>query len=135
MAELKLRWNTFLDLPGEFLYLILQRIDIDGSSALESLGPNVVDNTDDDMFPEIVDAFGDSLQLRIVQVGATGDGGGKNEIWTDVPPSQLNWNLSSPIGTTSFKIPNGYQFLNPVIPRPANKIRFQVVSPTLEEIE
>ena len=128
--------NAFLDQPGEFLYLILQRIDIDGSSALESLGPNVVVNTDGDMFPEIVDAFGDSMQLRIVQVQATSDSpASKNAIWTDVAPANINWEQSSPIGIANFKIPNGYQFLNPAIPRSLNKIRFQVVSPNLEEIE
>ena len=127
--------NPLLDQPGEYLYLILQRIDIDGKSALETLGRNIVGNTDGDIFPEIVDGFGDSLHLRIVQVAATGDGGGRNEIWTDVPEAQINWKQSSLIGATSFKIPNGYQFLNPVIPRSINKIRFQVVSPNLEEIE
>ena len=53
--------------PGEFLHLILSRIDIDGISALESLGPNVVGDPDGDGLLDIVDAFGDSMALVAVQ--------------------------------------------------------------------
>ena len=55
------------DQPGEFLHLILSRIDIDGISALESLGPNVVGDPDGDGLLDIVDAFGDSMALVAVQ--------------------------------------------------------------------
>jgi len=112
-----------LDLPGEYLYLILERLNIDGSSALESLGPNVVANSDNDDYPEIVDAFGDSLQLRIVQV-------------LDVTTEQTDWNrLVAVPGGNGIKIPSGYQFLDPSESRSTNQIRFQVVSSNLEEIE
>ena len=133
-----------LDQPGEYLYIILERIDVDGSSALELLGPNAVGDTDDDGVPEIVDAFGDSMQLRIVQVAvnnipinipiASVDDLPPDDIWTDVPPSEINWNRLTDRGG-GVKVPQGYQFLNPVIPRSINQIRFQVVSPQLEEIE
>ena len=143
--------NPTLNLPGEYLYLILERIDIDGKSALETLGSNVVANTDDDDFPEIVDAFGDSMQLRIVQVAVAlpapinvvGDLPAI-DIWTDVPQAEINWERSTAVdfnedGVISAdertKLPNGYRFLNPVVPRSVNKIRFQVVSPNLEVIE
>ena len=55
------------DQPGEFLHLILSRIDIDGISALESLGPNVVGDPDGDGLLDIVDAFGDSMALVAAQ--------------------------------------------------------------------
>lgn len=126
--------------PGEYLYIILERIDVDGSSALELLGANAVGDTDDDGVPEIVDAFGDSMQLRIVQVEVlepiptSGADLPPTDIWTDVPPSEINWNRLTDRGG-GVKVPQGYQFLNPVIPRSINQIRFQVVSPQLEEIE
>ena len=129
-----------LDQPGEYLYIILERIDVDGSSALELLGPNAVGDTDDDGVPEIVDAFGDSMQLRIVQVEVlepiptSGADLPPTDIWTDVSPSEINWNRLVDLGD-GVKVPQGYQFLNPVIPRSINQIRFQVVSPQLEEIE
>ena len=129
--------NTNLDQPGEYLYLILQRLDIDGRSALDTLGPSVVGDPDDDGLPDVVDAFGDSMQLRIVQVKAMptpNSGTGLNETWTDIDPGLINWKQSSQIGTTGIQIPNGYELLNPAIPRSIGKIRFQVISPNLEEI-
>ena len=149
-------WESFVgdpDLrePGEYLYLILSRIDIGGISALESLGPNVVGNPDGDLHPDIVDAFGDSMQLRILQVAVDlGDPPvvPTDDIWTDVPDSQINWQQHTEeliavgpdglAGTSDdlvVNIPRGYQFLDPVIPRSLGKIRFQVVSPNLEEFE
>ena len=135
--------------PGEYLFLILSRIDIDGISALESLGPNVVGDPDDDGHPDIVDAFGDSMQLRILQVAVdignppvvpTLAGG---DIWPDVADSEINWQQHNEFriadgsdGQGLFvNVPQGYQFLDPVIPRSLGKIRFQVVSPRLEEFE
>ena len=49
-AEMRF-WETFagdptLNAPGEYLFLILSRIDVGGISALESLGPNLVGNPD-----------------------------------------------------------------------------------------
>ena len=124
-----------LDLPGEYLYLILERINVDGRSALETLGRSSFPDTDNDNIPEVVDAFGDSMQLRIVQVAVTDVMPPANDVWTDVPSSEINWQRLVPIGTTGVKIPQGYEALNPVVPRPITKIRFQVVSPTLEAIE
>ena len=123
-----------LDQPGEFLYLALERINVDGSSALEVLGSNVVGDSDGDGILEIVDAFGDPMQLRIVQVAVTNMTVPATDIWEDVPESQINWKQFTDIGS-GVKVPNGYQFLNPVVPRLINKIRFQIVSPNLEEIE
>ena len=151
-AEMRF-WESFVgdpDLkePGEYLYLILSRIDIGGISALESLGPNVVGNPDGDGHPDIVDAFGDSMQLRIVQIEVADMALPENDIWTDVPDSRINWQqhneLSIAVGPDGLEntsddlvvnIPRGYQFLDPVIPRSLGKIRFQVVSPNLEEFE
>ena len=151
-AEMRF-WETFdgdstLNAPGEYLFLILSRIDVGGISALESLGPNLVGNPDNDDHPDIVDAFGDSMQLRIVQVAVADTALPGNDIWTDVPDSQINWQqhneLSIAVGPDGLEntsddlvvnIPRGYQFLDPVIPRSLGKIRFQVVSPNLEEFE
>ena len=137
--------------PGEYLFLILSRIDIDGISALESLGPNVVGDPDGDGHPDIVDAFGDSMQLRILQVAV--DIGNPpvvptDDIWPDVSDDQINWQQHTEeliavgpdglAGTSDdlvVNVPQGYQFLDPVIPRSLGKIRFQVVSPRLEEFE
>lgn len=137
--------------PGEYLFLILSRIDIDGISALESLGPNVVGDPDGDGHPDIVDAFGDSMQLRILQVAVDlGDPPvvPTDDIWPDVSDDQINWQQHTEeliavgpdglAGTSDdlvVNVPQGYQFLDPVIPRSLGKIRFQVVSPRLEEFE
>ena len=137
--------------PGEYLFLILSRIDVGGISALESLGPNVVGDPDNDGHPDIVDAFGDSMQLRIVQVAvqhANPPAFPGDDNWTDVPDSEINWQQHNvlPIaegpdgqeGTPDdlfVNVPRGYQFLSPVIPRSLGQIRFQVVSPRLEEFE
>ena len=146
-------WESFVgdpDLkePGEYLYLILSRIDIGGISALESLGPNVVGNPDGDGHPDIVDAFGDSMQLRIVQVAIADTAFPGDDNWTDVPDSEINWQQHNVLriaegpdgqeGTPDdlfVNVPRGYQFLSPVIPRSLGQIRFQVVSPRLEEFE
>ena len=137
-----------LNLPGEYLYNILSRVDIDGISALETLGPNAVGDSDDDGYPDIVDAFGDSMQLRIVQV-AVNDATSRpdDDIWSDTS-TEINWQrrdklilangadgLSGTSDDVVVNMPRGYEFLNPVIPRSINKIRFQVVSPSLEETE
>ena len=124
-----------VDQPGEYLYRILERINVDGNSALESLGPNVIGDTDEDGVPEIVDAFGDSMQLRLVQVAVTDLTVPANDAWTDVPPNAINWERRVPVPGTILNLPLGYEFLNPFIPRPITKLRFQVVSPNLEAIE
>ena len=136
--------------PGEYLFLILSRINIGGISALESLGSNssIVGDPDGDGNPDIIDAFGDSMQLRIVQVAVADTTLPGNDIWTDVPDSEINWQQHNvlPIaegpdgqeGTPDdlfVNVPRGYQFLSPVIPRSLGQIRFQVVSPRLEEFE
>jgi prepilin-type N-terminal cleavage/methylation domain-containing protein len=119
--------------PGEFLYLILQRLHVDGSTALELLGPNAVGNPDGDDAPDIVDAFGDSMQLRIVQVAVSAAPlGGSDAGWID--QTNVNWQQSYEIGN-GIKVPVGYQIYNPVIPRPVRQLRFQVVSPRLESRE
>ncbi len=60
-----------LDLPGEYLHEILRSIQIDGQSAVELLGNSAIGNTDDDIYPEVVDAWGDPLLFDIEQFGAT----------------------------------------------------------------
>ena len=62
-----------LDLPGEYLYEILRSIQVDGQSAVESLGSSAIANTDNDRFPEVVDAWGEPLLFDIEQFGSTID--------------------------------------------------------------
>ena len=62
-----------LDLPGEYLHEILRSIQIDGQSAVESLGSSAIANTDNDRFPEVVDAWGEPLLFDIEQFGSTID--------------------------------------------------------------
>ena len=63
------------DNPGEYLYEVLSRIDVDGTSGVEALGNAAIGNSDVDDDPampdpylEVVDAWGNPLQLRILQV-------------------------------------------------------------------
>ena len=60
-----------LDLPGEYLHEILRSIQVDGQSAVESLGSSAIANTDNDGFPEVVDAWGEPLLFDIEQFSAT----------------------------------------------------------------
>ena len=62
-----------LDLPGEYLHEILRSIQVDGQSAVESLGSSAIANTDSDRFPEVVDAWGEPLLFDIEQFGSTID--------------------------------------------------------------
>ena len=62
-----------LDLPGEYLHEILRSIQVDGQSAVESLGSSAIADTDGDRFPEVVDAWGEPLLFDIEQFGSTID--------------------------------------------------------------
>ena len=115
---------TMFDNPGEYLYEILSRIDVDGASGVEAMGNASIGDSDEDTIPEIVDAWGNPMWMRILQVRAleTPPGSGN---WVD---QETNWDAPDP---TNFFIPEGYEILNPTIPRPLDKIRFQVISPRL----
>jgi prepilin-type N-terminal cleavage/methylation domain-containing protein len=124
-AWARLNGDASFNLPGEYLYEIIKRIDQDGSSGIEGLGNAAIGNSDSesgDPWPEIVDAWGAPMEMRILQVEAieTPPGSG---IWIDQP---TNWNKLKPNG-----IPEGYVLLNPVIPRRIDQIRFQIISKTL----
>ena len=62
-----------LDLPGEYLHEILRSIQIDGQSAVESLGSSAIGDFDNDGIPEVVDAWGEPLLFDIEQFGSTID--------------------------------------------------------------
>ena len=64
--------NDNLDLPGEYPYEILRSIQIDGQSAVETLGNSAIDNSDG-LYPSVVDAWGDPLIFDLEQFGATVD--------------------------------------------------------------
>ncbi len=131
------------NLPGEYLYAVLTRIDLDGSPAIESLGNNAIGDFDSDGFLEVVDAWGEPMQLRIWQVDAqevddTGSPSAGTDIWEDVPG--VNFDLRA--GATEYRddvgniqknpgIPSGYTVLDPTVPREVNKIRFEVTATRL----
>ncbi|MCH2182064.1 MAG: type II secretion system GspH family protein [Mariniblastus sp.] len=52
-------------LSGELLYQLLDKVDSDGASALESLGNGARGNVDGDNYPEVVDAWGDPLDFAL----------------------------------------------------------------------
>ncbi len=119
--------NANFNLPGEYLYEILKRIDSDGSSGIEGLGNAAVGDFDGDSVPEIVDAWGESMQLRILQVIGT-ETAPQTDLWND---TATNWNLEETTGPTT-GLPVGFSTLNAVIPRELDQIRVHIVSPRLD---
>lgn len=112
--------------PGEYLYKILELIDIEGSSGIELVGPNAIGNPDGDEHLDIVDAWGNTMELRVLQVQLdTVITNVSEDIYRDT--DFTNWDSLDPTTT----LPVGYEVLNPTIPRLPSKIRFQVVSPEL----
>lgn len=61
------RQRNGFDLPGEYLYEILNAIDIDGTPGIEMLGSQAVGFSDPDTIPEVVDAWGEPLNFMIQQ--------------------------------------------------------------------
>ena len=123
------------DLPGEYLYEILKRIDLDGAPAIETLRNQAIGDSDSDGFMEVVDAFGEPMQLRIWQIDADEinpdesrvspqNPNPRTDIWRDVPA--VDFEDRDPDG-----VPTGYSGINPTEPRETNKIRFEVVSTRL----
>lgn len=128
-AQYNFAGTTLLE-PGEYLYKILELIDIDGSSGIEMVGPNAIGDNDGDGHLEILDAWGRSMQLRVVQVSTDfGDAGQLTDEATDVyrDTEFTNWDTLD-VST----LPLGYEVINPTIPRLITKFRFQIVSPTLQ---
>ena len=123
-----------MDLPGEYLYAVLQRMDVDGTPAVETIGNAAIGNTDDDRFPELIDAWDEPLQLRIWQVDAVAaatnagnyPGTSTPVVFQDVPAADIDFDSVDADG-----VPLGYVGFNPQIPRQIDKIRFQIFSPRL----
>lgn len=109
------------DLPGEYLYEILGRIDYDGISGVEGLGNSAIGDSDDDGIPEIIDAWGKPMSMRVLQVRRESGGADAATDWINLDPTTL--------------IPVGYEFLNSTTPRSIDKIRFQIISPRLFGID
>ncbi len=125
------------DLPGEYLYAILARMDIDGTPAVDLLGSAAVGNTDgptdpsdtrsSDSYLEVVDAWGDPMQLRIWQIQSdpvTNDTSISNDNYGDV--SVVDFDSGDQADA-----PLGYIGLDSSIPRELHKIRFEVISTRL----
>jgi prepilin-type N-terminal cleavage/methylation domain-containing protein len=122
------------DLPGEYLYAILERIDVDGTPAIEYLGNAAVGNSDDDEFKEVVDAWGDPMQLRIWQIAGieienqNGDSPPGTDVWEDADVNPDFETLVPLASDPSVLLPKGYKPLDPTEPRDITKIRAEVVS-------
>ena len=121
------------DLPGEYLYAVLQRMDIDGTPAVELIGNAAVGNVDGDPYPELIDAWGEPLQLRIWQVDVKDSGEFTGE--AGLYPDGVTPVIFEDVDTLDFDVideetsfPTGYVPLNPQVPRVVQQIRFQIVS-------
>jgi len=97
---------------GQTLYQILSRLDRDGLSGVEALGNAAVSRINN--VPQVVDAWGRPLELRVLQVRQGQE-------------STANWNIKS-LESATLYLPQGYEVLNPSIPRSIDQIRFQVFS-------
>lgn len=120
--------GKIFDLPGEYLYEALRRINLDGDPAIETLGNQAVGDSDGDGFLEIIDAWGEPLQLIIWQIAAQEvDGSGNpmpgTDVWEDVPNAEFNTVINGG--------PTGYTLIDPTVPREVSKIRFEVRSTRL----
>ena len=116
------------NLPGEYLYAILERINVDGTPAIEFLGDAAVGNTDGDGFKEVVDAWGEPMNLRLWQIEglevADRDGNPPpgTDVWEDKEATP-DFDVRD-----SFGIPFGYKVLDPTETRELSKIRAEVAS-------
>jgi prepilin-type N-terminal cleavage/methylation domain-containing protein len=129
--------NLNFDLPGEYLYAILQRIDVDGTAATEQLGDSFFGDSDEDGILEVVDAWGLPMSLQIWQVAAeevdsTGAPDVGSDIWQDdvTPPQNYEIFATYTLNGENVRLrnPDGYVLMNPVIPREIAKLRFEVTS-------
>ncbi|MEM9941311.1 MAG: prepilin-type N-terminal cleavage/methylation domain-containing protein [Planctomycetota bacterium] len=139
-----LNGNPNYNLPSELLYVILAQLDVEGQQALDLLGNRAVGDTDLDGIPEVVDAYGNSesgLQLLIYQVDVEPAFKVAPSLQTaankDIYPD-FNSVTQAPGQDPDFDVtnlatllPQGYDVLDPTIPREVGKIRFEVISPNL----
>lgn len=119
--------NNNLNLSGEYLYLLLSRINYDGVPAIETFNKNSIADTDGDGLLELVDAWGEPLNMAIYQVAATSTG----DTWIDNP--NQDWSQTVYVEPFGF-YPVGYTTLKSTIPRELNQIRVKVFSNRMELI-
>jgi prepilin-type N-terminal cleavage/methylation domain-containing protein len=112
-----------IELPGEFIFQILKKIDFDGIPAIESLGSSAFADTNNNSFPEVVDAWGEPLLMLILQVNASE---APPENWVD--SSVVDWTREETVNPNTRGLPIGTTTLNPVIPRDLHKIKIIVFS-------
>ena len=147
--------NTgILELPGEYLYQILSRIQFQGTTALDALGNQAIGDSDGDGFLEIVDAWGTPMEMRIFQIGIRENdptflagehaqdifiSRGQNEI---LPENRLDWNDRNPTridprtgAENVFRFPLGWVSLNTSIPRSLDQIRVEIVSSNIRDLQ
>lgn len=127
------------NLPGEHLYQILSRIQYQGTTAIDSLGNQAVGDTDNDGYLEVIDAWGDALEMRIFQVGIDDTDpsysdltkGRNQDVFVDLV---TDWTYRNPVNNP-FRIPQGFVTLNPAISRPIDDIRVEVVSINTRDLQ
>jgi prepilin-type N-terminal cleavage/methylation domain-containing protein len=110
--------NQNLNLSGEYLYLLLSRINYDGVPAIETFNKNSFADTDSDGLMEIVDAWGDPLDVKIFQL---------REGVVDYDWGRCDYKYDPVTNTSIFNV-LGFDGLNPVIPRELGQIRVKVAS-------
>ena len=121
---------TDFNLPAEYMYELIKRVDFDGSSGIEGLGNAAIGDSDGDGYLEVVDAWGGPLHLRILQViGSETPAGSNTDLWEN---AATNWTLKETSVGPLLGLPVGFSGINPVIPRELDQIRVQVVSPRLD---
>lgn len=76
---------------SELLYAILNQIDFDGSSALDSLGSNAIGDSDGDGQLEIIDAWGEPIVFQFHQVNLERQNPGpvSDGVWAVLDPNLL----------------------------------------------
>ena len=125
-------WQNFTgDLPSEFLYEILSRIDYNGASALDAIGSQAVGDSDGDGLLEIVDGWDEPMEFVIQQkylIERLDDVTGLlSEQWGENTPG-------TPFANTSFPLAE-FTDLGRSLPNVAGDLRVLVTSEKLREID
>lgn len=105
---------------AEYLYEILKSIDVDGISAIETLGANAVGDFDGDGYREIVDAWGEPMVFDIEQPAYVGPDPATGLFAPYDPDAPAD--PGDPINI------NGFVPLDPRMPARLDEVRFVVGS-------
>ncbi len=126
------------DLPAEYLYRLMHRLEHDGLPAIESMGDAAIADTDGDGLLELVDSWGEPLLWMIVQLDVhlpapSGAAELLQALGTETfpEPPVVDWTQRNYGGNMG--MPWGYIALDPIVPRDFSQIRIMVYSKRLNE--